>query len=220
LDAPVKGQVEQRGLLSNAKELLDDFIEDREAKSASSSPDTYILGMGIRDIAIKDEWDRCAFEAWYEMLKKCYGKGNNGNYRVCKSWLLFSNFRAFFKNKRGFRLYILDKCYEFNENSVVIVPKPLARLLNVDKDKLLKGISQVRRDKEGNIIDYRVMINFNGERINIGYFSTEPEAIAAYLKAKYGCLIEEMQFWLSEGLIADRDFTKIMYNLQQRYSQN
>jgi hypothetical protein len=225
----VDNQIVAREELKKLNLMLTDLVckefalGDREAKTASSSPATYVLGKGIRDIAIENEWDKCAFEAWYNMLRKCYGKGikdTGGIYRVCKSWLLFSNFRAFYKNKKGYNLFLLDNCYEFNEKSVAIVPKPLQKMLYADQHRELKGISQVVRDKAGNITQYRATTDFFGERYNIGYFPTALEAIAAYFKFKYQRLMEEVQFWLNEELLTWEDYRKIEFTLQKRYVQN
>lgn len=163
-----------------------------------------VLGVGINDAdydvqpTINGKQVVCLiYSRWHNMLNRCYSSNYQSKFptyvdcEVCDEWLTFSSFRAWMTSqdwsnkdldkdiiRPGNKIYCPEYC--------AFIDKDINYLLNSKPISALGIAEGVSTSKGGR---YRARVNFGGKRNHIGYFGTEVEASAAYLKEKVGIIL-------------------------------
>ena len=129
------------------------------------------------------------YRTWVNMLERAYCPKYHSKYptykdvKVCKEWLLFSNFRKWYLSQETEG--VLDKDVRgdgktYSPDHCIILHPYLNRVFSVKPKSsgLPTGV-----EKSGK--KYRARLNKESKYLSLGTFNTEKEAKEVFLKAKY-----------------------------------
>lgn len=143
----------------------------------------------LRERSIHGQSKTREYEAWQNMMKRCYDKKNKSfkhyggrDIRVCKRWHRFENFLKDMgrKNKPNFTLERINNNKGYSPKNCVWASRSKQnRNKRIPRNKTSKyrGVSLCKRRGK-----WKAIIGFERERKHIGYFNSEREAARAYNK--------------------------------------
>ena len=180
---------------SKIKKLFNDYNEDINLWDCDFKK-TY--GYGICDISgVENGKQMKYYETWKGMLRRCYSNKYHKkeptykNCEVCEEWLLFSNFKKWYKDNyyqidndtMALDKDILNKGNKvYNPNDCVFVNQVINNLF-IKNDKIRGNLPigvQTRKDTKKYIA---ISCNGSGNK-SLGSFNTPEEAFNAYKKDK------------------------------------
>ena len=180
---------------SKIKKLFNDYNEDINLWDCDFKK-TY--GHGICDISgVENGKQMKYYETWKGMLRRCYSnkfhkkEPTYKNCEVCEEWLLFSNFKKWYKDNyyqidndtMALDKDILNKGNKvYNPNDCVFVNQVINNLF-IKNDKIRGNLPigvQTRKDTKKYIA---ISCNGSGNK-SLGSFNTPEEAFKAYKKDK------------------------------------
>ena len=182
-----------------------------------------IFGVATLDIDFAsnaDEITNKAYNAWYNMLQRCYYKKYQESHptykecKVCDEWLLFSIFLSWFKDNY-IDGYVIDKDLLVSGNKVYskdtccMIPSEINAMIVTRQRKrgrFGKGISITPKGK------YVAFVTKYNKTYNFGHFDTIEEAFNAYKQGKIAYVREVADAYYKEGKI-----TKEVYDALYRY---
>lgn len=170
-----------------------------------------VQGVGINDADYPIA--NCSYyRKWNSMLYRCYSKTShrvNPSYRKCtvtKSWLTFSNFKAWMK-KQNWEGKQLDKDLLVEGNKIysprkcAFISKELNIFIgggHINQEGFLKGVSY---DPHRGKFTASVRNPFTKSHDNLGSFNTEKDAHQAWKNAKHIIALEFCKTLEDERLI-------------------
>ena len=177
---------------------MNKFIE-RPASKLALSRRKLVFGIGINDVeyitgcAVNGKRVMCPYyRAWTGMLKRCYSdkfQANNSTYHgctVCKSWLVFSSFRAWMINQ-DWQNMELDKDIKvkgtktYSPDTCLFISAPLNLLLNNNASRRGDYPRGVSLDKATG--KFKAQIRCNNKKKHLGYHDTPKQAEKVYIAA-------------------------------------
>lgn len=182
-----------------------------------------IYGVATLDVDFasnNDDMTNKAYNAWYNMLQRCYYKNyqeSSPTYKgcsVCDEWLYFSNFLNWFK-KHYVNGYAIDKDLLVFGNKVYspatccMIPGEINAMIVTRQRKsgrFGKGISITPKGR------YIAFVKKRNKTYNLGHFDTIEDAFAAYKQGKIAYVREVADAYYKEGKI-----TKEVYDALYRY---
>lgn len=158
-----------------------------------------------------------SYATWLQMLTRCYSKTYIKRFptykscRVCKEWLLFSNFKKWF-DENYVDGYCLDKDIIIKGNKIYspvtccFVPNEINALLINHKNK--RGRYPIGVSKHGNKFSAR--LNKYSSSIWVGQFETPQKAFIAYKQAKEQYIQEIATKYYEENKITQKVYDALM----------
>lgn len=161
---------------------------------------TLVCGVGINDAnyavtsKVEGKQIRCPYyERWQHMIKRAYDPKLHLQYptykevTIHKSWLVFSNFRAWmitqdWEDKELDKDILYPGNKHYSPSTCVFVEKDLNKLLNRSENSRGKHPQGVLLNKKTQ--KYQARISIHGKRKSLGYYTTAEEAHQVYIKAK------------------------------------
>jgi hypothetical protein len=177
-----------------------EFIEVPATKHSKSNR-RLVCGVGVNDadynVSVQAEGKtvHCPYyRKWRQMLRRCYS-GEQSAYNdcyVCPEWLLFSNFKKWMELRDwngneldkdllvyGNKVYSPDTCLFISAKINTSINESKSR-----RGRCMLGVSWC--SKRGK---YQSHCGVNGVSIGLGYFDSELEAHARYMRYKSSVLI-------------------------------
>ena len=186
---------------SKIKKLFNDYNEDINLWDCDFKK-TY--GHGICDISgVENGKQMKYYETWKGMLRRCYSNKYHKkeptykNCEVCEEWLLFSNFKKWYKDnyyqidndKVALDKDILNKGNKvYNPNDCVFVNQVINNLFT--KSNKIRGNLPIGVKQYNNSNKFKVTLSFydfderHKSKISLGAYNTSSEAFNVYKKAK------------------------------------
>lgn len=151
-----------------------------------------VYGMGITDKGTYNSYkDQKAYKLWKSILQRCYSEKSLAKFptyrgcRVCDKWIYFQNFAEWFYENyiEGYTIDkdILGNGKLYSPETCCFVPNHINNILqkNEHRNNGLNIGVKIQDNK------YRAVLTTKGrKKFHVGYFDTEQEASAAYIKAK------------------------------------
>lgn len=179
-------------------------------------------GIGVCDIG--GVMGLKSYLAWNHMIKRCYYPRNlrrnptYTNVKVCKEWLLFSNFKRWFDENcvdgwqidkdllsKGTKIYSPDTC--------VFLPSEINSALKSTQRHSKNPCPGVKRYKDR----FQVSIGVKNERVYCGTFYDLTEAIGAYATAKTKHIHRLAEEYYAKGQLSEKAYHALMqYNYADR----
>ena len=175
-----------------------DLILENTPRSKMSKK--LVAGVGINDSTFTTQaiiegksYKHRAYDAWREMLRRCYDVSIHFQYpqyknvKVCEEWLSFTSFYNWWKNnyKEGYQLdkdLLISNNKMYSPESCIYVPNWLNNFLSNCQNVNCSFITSIQK--------YRVQISVKGKQKFIGNFLDKQEAILAWRSAKLETLDE------------------------------
>lgn len=178
--------------------------------------DGLVYGIGINDADYKvhgvlnGKRVRCPYYSrWLQMLRRCYDEKSSFRamyigVTVCAEWLRFSVFKAWME-KQPWQGNELDKDLLFKGNKVYspetccLIPDRLNCLfLGLSRHDFNKIGAQPRVLASGETVWASTVKDMNTKSKWLGTYKTQEEAHLAWRKAKYGVILDVVDWWKSD----------------------
>jgi len=192
-------------IIKNNRLLIEKILDDSFTSTSRLRTSELIYGVGVVDVQITNE-NRKAYESWRHMLRRSYSpeyknrKPTYENCTVADEWLVFSEYQKFYEAnyKEGYQLdkdILVEGNKIYSKETCCFVPTALNGLIvNIE------GIG-VNYDKQKN--KFRAGMSIKGKQKNLGYYSTEEDAIKAYRTAKKKYVNDVVDEYALKGEISD-----------------
>jgi hypothetical protein len=159
-----------------------------------------------------------AYDAWYNIFRRCYNRGNKG-YRwyggrgvvVCNEWHNFQNFARWYGENSRYGFHI-DKDLRirgsllYSPETCEFVPKEINILLTnrrAERGKYPIGVS--KHEKK-----FQASLNRGAGSEYLGYFNTPELAFQVYKVAKEKYIKEVAQKYFDQGDISEQAYNTLM----------
>lgn len=188
-----------------------------------------VCGVGINDTDIKKREMLKCYDAWKNMIQRCYNPKIQEEYPtyggcyVCEEWLLLSNYKKWY-DTNYIENYHVDKDLLVLRNKVYspqtcrFVPESINNLI-IDSAKsrgdLMIGVTDYSHYNKNNPF-YATCNQFNSKTgkykksRHIGYYSTELEAHEAYKLVKERTVKEVATYYYERNLISEEIYNALM----------
>jgi len=161
-----------------------------------------IQGIGVNDLRGKvDTANSRSYSIWKDIIRRCYSKEKAKfkcytKVKVCKEWLLYSNFKKWYDEnfplkleQEGWEMQI-DKDLLSGENKIyspetcIFLPRKINGFLSNKQSSNTSGITGVSYIKKNNSWVAKIRNFDNHGKIYLGYFSNKNTAGRVYKKAR------------------------------------
>lgn len=186
--------------------LIDKIIDSSFTSTSRLRTSELVHGVGVVDIQITEDC-KGAYETWRHMLRRSYSpeyENRKQTYEKCLvsgEWLVFSEYQKFYEAnyQEGYQLdkdILVEGNKVYSKDTCCFVPSALNGLI-VNIDGI--GVSYDKQKKK-----FRAGMSIKGKQKNLGYYSTEEDAIKAYRTAKKKYVNELVDEYLLKGEISNK----------------
>jgi hypothetical protein len=178
-----------------------------------------VCGVGYigSNISIQnDSLTKLSYKVWAAMIVRGYNteykkrKPTYLNCFVCDEWHSFTNFNKWFYDNyiRGFEIdkdILISGNREYRLDRCCFVPRKINLAVHSNyakKNKLLMGVREYSNGR------YRAFIGKHGNRINLGFYSSEIDAHLSWAKAKKEYIIELANSY--KGKLTDEVYDRLV----------